>query len=138
MPVSFDTLYNAGGQQVFCRGTIKDPFFRIGEICQLESPRPPPALRARRQNRNLVNVLVKDLRFRRILPSDNPNDVPFPDRLRNDGLTDPSPTLLGEEKSHSPIFDLWEVHRHTAQASFPGTAKRAMRDWDQLLTLDVV
>jgi hypothetical protein len=34
MPVSFDTFYNARRQQVLRRGAIKDPFFRIGEICE--------------------------------------------------------------------------------------------------------
>ncbi len=44
----------------------------------------------------MVSVLVKDLRSRRIHLPDNPDDVAFADRPRCDGLTDPSPTLLGD------------------------------------------
>ncbi len=32
MPIGLDPLDNVGRQKVFCRGSIKDPFFRIGEI----------------------------------------------------------------------------------------------------------
>ncbi len=66
--------------------------------------------------------------------SDNPDDVAFADRPRCDGLTDPSPTLLGEEKSNPSIFDPRVLHGHTAEPSHPRAAQRAMWPANELLT----